>query len=181
MKIVRIIIGVIVFSTLVLVFIIANYGGFKKITVNTRLEGGEKIVFKKMKGSYDKTAEFSRILELELNKVNIKSNQSIGIYYDNPRFVKKDSLHSDIGWIIQHSDTNKLISKFNYKTIPVKNYITAEFPLKGSLSIMVGVLKVYPAISKYIRDNGYSEKGAVMEIYDVDNHKIFYRKELLKK
>ena len=41
-------------------------------------------------------------------------------------------------------------------------------------------MKVYPALNKYAIQNGYNEEGLVMEIYDIPNNKILYRKELNK-
>ena len=40
-------------------------------------------------------------------------------------------------------------------------------------------MKVYPAMGTVIQKEGYSEKGAVMEIYDIPNKKIIYRKEIV--
>ncbi|WP_462319185.1 hypothetical protein, partial [Marinilabilia sp.] len=56
-------------------------------------------------------------------------------------------------------------------------YVVTEFPNKGKLSVMMGIFKVYPAISKYFKSEGLDEKGAVMEIYDVPNQTIIYRKD----
>ncbi len=184
MKIVKIIVGVIVAITVILVLAIANYGGFTKVSVQIKEEGGEKLVYEKFMGSYDKTAAVAQKLEYLLEKENVKTFKGFGIYYDNPRFVKKDSLHSDVGCIMENADTSRIYwlkGKFNIKTCPVKNYITAEFPFKGKISIMVGVLKVYPALMKFVKDNNYDEKGPIMEIYDMPNHKILYRKEAAKK
>jgi len=33
---------------------------------------------------------------------------------------------------------------------------------------------------KYVKDNGFSESGPIMEIYDMPNGKILYRKEAIK-
>jgi len=41
-------------------------------------------------------------------------------------------------------------------------------------------MKVYPALNKFAKQNGFNEESAVMEIYDVPNKKILYRKEIIK-
>lgn len=41
-------------------------------------------------------------------------------------------------------------------------------------------MKVYPAIEKYVEINGCKNEGSVMEIYDVPNKKIVYRKEIIE-
>ncbi|MEI6554340.1 MAG: GyrI-like domain-containing protein [Paludibacter sp.] len=184
MKTVKIIVGVIVAITVLLVLAIANYGGFTKVNIQVKEEGGEKLIYEKVLGSYSKTGPIAQKLQYQLEKENIMTFKGFGIYYDNPRFVKKDSLHSDVGCILENADTSKtfwLKGKFNIKACPVKKYITAEFPFKGKMSIMFGVLKVYPAMMKFVKDNNYDEKGPIMEIYDMSNHKIYYRKEAVKK
>ncbi|MEI8273291.1 MAG: GyrI-like domain-containing protein [Paludibacter sp.] len=184
MKTVKIIVGVIISITLILLLAIANYGGFTNVNVVQKEEGGEKLVYEKFLGSYDKTGSVAQKIQYQLEKENVVTFKSFGIYYDNPRFVKKDSLHSDVGCILENADTSKtfwLKGKFNIKTCPVKKYISAEFPFKDKMSIMLGVLKVYPALMKFVKDNNFDEKGPIMEIYDMPNHKILYRKEAVKK
>jgi hypothetical protein len=39
------------------------------------------------------------------------------------------------------------------------------------------MIKVYPVIEKYVTENNYQD-GPIMEIYDVPNKKIIYRKFL---
>ena len=185
MKTVKIIVGVIVAITVFLVLAIANYGGFTKVNVQVKEEGGEKLVYEKVLGSYNKTGAVAQKLQYRLEKENVVTLKGFGIYYDNPRFVKKDSLHSDVGCILENADTCRIYwlkGKFNIKTCPVKNYITAEFPFKGKMSIMVGVLKVYPALMKFVKDNNYDEKGPIMEIYlilQISNYRKLPRSGLI--
>ena len=184
MKTVKIIVGVVIAVTVIIILAIVNYGGFTKVNVQLKEEGGEKLVYEKVMGSYDKTGLVAQKLQYKLEKENVVTFKGFGIYYDNPRFVKKDSLRSEVGCILETADTSKIFwlkGKFNIKACPVKKYITAEFPFKGKPSIMVGVLKVYPALMKFVKDNSYDEKGPIMEIYDMPNHKILYRKEAVKK
>lgn len=47
------------------------------------------------------------------------------------------------------------------------------------MSVMFSVMKVYPALQKYISKKGFKEEGAVIEIYDIPNKKILYRKEIV--
>ena len=42
-------------------------------------------------------------------------------------------------------------------------------------------MKVYPALNKFAKQNGFNEESAVMEMYDIPNKKLLYRKELIKK
>jgi hypothetical protein len=41
------------------------------------------------------------------------------------------------------------------------------------LSVLIGIMEVYPEINKFVDDNGLNQKG-IMEIYDVPAEKIIY-------
>ena len=185
MKAFKISVSVIVCLILLAAMIYMNYGGFSTVHFQMISEGGETLVFRDIKGPYSITGdEISKInYDLE-NRFNIESLDEFGMYYDNPRMIAGNRLHSEAGCIIENTDTGKLMklkSDYRIKVYPVKKYITAEFPYKGRISIMIGMMKVYPALSKYLKANGYSESGPVLEIYDRTNNKIRYRKEAVKR
>ena len=183
MKIIKTILIVIISLTAIIVLMLFNYGWFTNVGVQLKEEGGEKLVYESRMGSYDKSGDVIHKLENQLKNENIKAVKGFGWYLDNPRFVKKDSLRSEVGCMLESVDTSKisgLKGKYNIKTCPVKKYITAEFPYKSNVSIILGVLKVYPAMMKFVKDNNYDEKGAIMEIYDISNNRILYRKEAVK-
>jgi hypothetical protein len=105
------------------------------------------------------------------------------MYYDNPQKVEKSKLRSEVGCILEKKDIDKLPTlekKYTVRTLLEKDYIITDFPYKGKASIFFGIMKVYPALNTYVKQNGYKEDGPIMEIYDVPNNKISYRKELIK-
>jgi len=117
-----------------------------------------------------------------LNDYKIETFKGFGIYYDNPQKVEKSKLRSEIGCIIENKDLDKikdLPSNFKIKVLPEKEYITTVFPFKGKMSIMVSLMKVYPALGKFAQKHEL-KGGAVMEIYDMPNKKIYYRQEIIK-
>lgn len=180
MKTLKIVLGILVSLTVIVTLIFANYGGFSKVNFQVKEEGGDYLVYRKITGPYKQTADMIYKLHYELKNENIETYKSFGIYYDNPKVVAQNKLRSEAGCILETADTAKtywLRAKFNIKVYPVKKYITAEFPFKGRMSIMIGLIKVYPAMNKFIKDNGYSEAGPIMELYDMPNKKILYRKE----
>ena len=175
---------IILVAILVLVAIVfIYYGGFNKVTCRIEKQGGEKLVYKQMTGDYAKSAKLmDEIYYSLLNDYDIETYKGFGIYYDNPKEVEKSKLRSEIGCIIEDKDNSKLTQineGLNIKTFPEKSYIVAEFPSKGKLSILFGIMKVYPAIEKFLEKSGYKKEGAVMEIYNVPNKKIVYRKEII--
>ena len=179
MKTAFVIIGAII--VLIAVFV-AYYGGFKKVECRIEEQGGETLAYKEMKGDYSKSGKLmDEIYYSLLNDHGIETYKGFGIYYDNPRETEKSQLRSDVGCIIEekdHSKVSQLGEHFNIKTHPKKSYIVAEFPYKGKISVFFGLMKVYPALNKFVEKNGYNKDGAVMEISDVPNKNIVYRKEM---
>jgi len=184
MKTLKVIFSVII-AFIFLIIIYAYYGGFKKVNFQPAIQGGEILVYEEVLGDYAQSgAVMDRVYNSLLKREKIETFKGFGIYYDNPKEVEKSKLRSMVGCILEKNDSAKLNGlKKNYKIKSCRKgtYITAEFPFKGKMSVMIGILKVYPAMNKYIKVNRLSEKGAVMEIYDMPNKKILYRKEIAEK
>ena len=181
MKVVLIVLITII-STLIIFY--AYYGGFKKINITISKSGGETLIYEKIKGDYRQTGVImDKLYYSLLNEDSIKTFKGFGVYYDNPQKVEKSELRSEAGCVIEKKDFDKLPileNKYTIRTYPEKEYITTEFPYKGKMSVIFSIMKVYPALRKYAKQNGYDEESSVMEMYDVPNKKIFYRKEIIK-
>lgn len=182
MKTVYIILIAIAAVILIAIGFYAYYGGFKKITFDIIEQGGETLVYEDLIGDYRQAGEVSdRVYYSLLNNHNIETYKGFGIYYDNPREVEKSKLRSKVGCILEEKDYDKiseLEKSFNIKTYPYKKYLVTEFPYKGNFSIFTGIMRVYPAIHKYIKNNDLKIDGHIMEIYDIPNKKIIYRVEI---
>ena len=163
---------------IVLLGLFVFYGGCYKITIQNINTGGETLIYEAVTGPYSQSFKVSDKIHNDLLDSKIETTKCLGIYYDNPKNVDKDKLRSEIGCIVENVDSEtieKLKTKYSVKILPNENYIVAEFPYKGSLSILMGIKKVYPAIEKYSKENNYAD-APIMEIYDVPNKKIIYRK-----
>ncbi len=161
--------------------IYAYFGGFKKISIKIEEQGGETVVYSSILGDYKQSGEvMDKIYYSLLNDYKIITFKGFGIYYDNPQNVEKSKLRSDAGCIVEAEDIGRLkeISDFQKKELPKKEYIVCEFPYRGKISVLFSILKVYPALGKYAKENGYKEDGAVIEIYDIPSNRIMYRKEI---
>ena len=180
MKIVLIILAVLV---ILLIVVYAYLGGFSKISFRIENQGGETIVYENLTGDYSQAAKVSdRIYYSLLNEDKVATTRGIGIYYDNPKKVEKSKLRSEIGCIVENVDSvtlTRLSEKYQIKTLPQSEFVVAEFPFKGKLSVLFGIMKVYPALDKFNKEQGYIE-SPITEIYDVLNKKIIYRQEAKK-
>ena len=171
--------------SLALILAIAIYvyfGGLKKVSCRIENQGGELLAYKPMTGDYSKSgALMDEIYYTLLNNYDIETYCGFGIYFDNPKNVEKSKLRSEIGCIVEKRDSSKVSQiqeGIQVKTFPLNSYLVTEFPYKGKLSVLFSLMKVYPAIDKYVKNNGYNTRGAIMEIYDMKNKKIIYRKEI---
>ena len=176
LKITSIIITVLV-SLLVIVYL--YYGGFRTIKFTEEEQGGETLVYEEMIGDYGQSPIVQmKIYEALLNE-KIETTKGFGIYYDNPKKVERSEMRSDVGCIAEGLDSTaiaQLAEKYNVKILPKSKCIVTEFPNKGMLSIFIGIIKVYPALETYCKRNGLEDNSPIMEIYDVPNKKIIYRK-----
>ena len=172
----------IIFGTIacLLLCAFAYYGGFEKIVIRKDTLGGETIVYKAVTGDYKQTMAVSDEVYIYLvNELKIEATQGIGVFYDDPKKVSKKNLRSEIGCVITPKYLtllNKSECKYQIKTLPVESCITTEFPYKGLLSILIGSIKIYPAIEKYIKENKRTNDSPLIEIYDIPNKKTIYRK-----
>jgi DNA gyrase inhibitor GyrI len=176
---------IILISLIILILVILAWlGAFKKVHVFAARQGGETLVYETIKGEYRQSAAaMDRIFYRLLNEDKIETFKGFGIYYDDPKKVSKDKLRSEAGCILEPADvakTESLAKKYQVKVFPEGDYLVAEFPYKNKLSIFMSLAKVYPALDKYAKMHNYNPEGFVMEIYDIPNKKIYYRKEIRK-
>jgi len=178
------ILGVIGLLLLISVGAYVYYGGFKTIAPKIQQCGGETLIYEKMTGDYAQSGPVSdRVYQKLIDTHGITTTKGFGIYYDNPKTVEKENLRADVGCILE-SDFEKLETlkaDFEVTEYPVSEYLVAEFPYRGKSSVILGILKVYPTFEVYAKENGYESDTPVMEIWDVPNKKITYRKHLRKK
>ncbi len=161
------------------------YGGFKRLNIQIAEQGGETVVYESIVGDYRQSGVvMDKIYYSLLNDNQIETFKGFGKYFDNPKKVEKSKLRSEAGCILSPKDTDKLLKTtgdFEIKNLPIQKYIVTEFPYKGKLSVLFSIMKVYPALSQYAKNNGFNEDGSIIEIYDIPNKTIFYRKEILSK
>lgn len=184
MKILKIVLIVIAVLITIVVVAYIYYGGLSKVVVKEEVQGGEVLAYEEVVGDYAQSGKFTdKVYYTLLNNEGIATTKGFGVFYDDPQQVERSKLRSEVGCIVEGLDSiqiAKLADKYKVRIYPKGSYITTEFPFKGHMSIMIGLMKVYPQIDKYIKEHSISDKGAIMEIYDVPNKKIIYRKEIAK-
>jgi len=156
----------------------AIYGGvFASVEMEEKVFGGQFLVYESYTGNYGKIHKIIDNLYTKLaTEEQIFAQSGFGIYYDDPKEVIQSELKSEAGCILTENDYQKLgkiDDKYSLKKYPVQNCLVATFPFKNTLSISLGITKVYPKIERYIQTQGY-KKQPIFEIYDQRNNTITY-------
>ncbi len=151
-------------------------GAFLPVEFTKQEMGPYKYVYEEYVGDYSKVGPVMTKVYNDLTADGIEATRGIGIYFDDPKTVAKEKLRSEVGSIIEEKDYAKLEAlgdKYKIKVLPKDYYLIAEFPFKNQLSIIVGVIKVYPVLAEYLQKNGYAMSEAI-EIYEMSVQKITY-------
>lgn len=100
----------------------------------------------------------------------------IGVFYDDPKKVPGPLCRYAVGSILSEGGTKadqELLERyetsgFNFFTFPqVTHVVTTSFPFRTSLSILLGVRRVYPQLESYIKERRLCAHP-FLEIYTKD-------------
>jgi len=162
---------------LVSVLALAYYGLFARVVIEEREMGGFVLVYENHKGPYQEVGGIiEKIYSSLLGEYNVTGSKGFGLYYDDPQAVRKEDLRSIAGCILDGEDAGSsayIGGRYKTAKYPRSKCVTAEFPFRGTFSIFLGILKVYPKLKEHMDKNGYPPVP-IMEIYDSSNRKIIY-------
>ena len=170
----------IVLPIIALLIIFAWYiGYFCKIQLAEKEVGPYTVAYAEHIGPYTKVGPVMDQVYNDLIAENIKPTLGYGEYFSNPKITPKEELRSEVGSIIEENDISKLDRtgvKYKVKTLAKNNSLVAEFPYKNILSFMIGPMKVYPAMQKYMDKNNmeWTEDMPSMEIYNMEKKVITF-------
>ncbi len=158
----------------------AYFGGFSSVTVNNVTRDQKIAVYVTHTGCYKKMNDDMMPLYKNLEKTfgpDAKNLVGFGIYLDNPETVKSTDLRSIVGYFISEDQAKKLKDETFHSgitVIPSYNAISVPFTYRGMPSFIIGVMRAYPALDKFIMANPELKWGSSVEIYDLQNHQVFY-------
>jgi AraC family transcriptional regulator len=129
----------------------------KSYEILTKTTPKMTLIYLEHVGPYDQVGGLFGQLGEYAAKKNL-SGQMVGIYYDDPATVAAENLKSEIGIVVPEG------------TMPDSGYGVQEIPagevayavLQGPYEKIAGE---YPAIYKWIEEQGYKKRGPLMEIY----------------
>lgn len=175
----RISLFVIIILIITIIGMIIYYSGFTKIVFKETKKKSFHIVYNSFIGPYKNTGPVSDKIYYDLlNNEKVETFKGFGIYYDNPKEVEEEKCRSIVGCILEEKDNNKIeeLKKKGFNIIKIDDIdcIYTEFPFKGKISIIMGIIKVYPALEKYFEKKSVKQYSPIMEIYNVPERKITY-------
>jgi len=182
MKILKWILIMVAVIVLLVIGFLAYMGLFSPTKAYESKMGPFTIAYESFTGPYAKTGPvFAKVYEA-IKAEGIETPRGLGIYYDDPSKVPADKLRSDCGVVIEEKEMakfNKVRTKFKVKKLARKDSVVVEFPIRNTLSYMIGPMKAYPALMKYAGEKGY-KMIMTYELYDEAQGKVLFVLEIAK-
>lgn len=152
-------------------------GVFSSLNIEDKTEGGFTAAGLEFTGPYSKAGKHMKEVDEKLKNAGITSLRGFGIYYDDPKTTPPEKCRSFIGTVLEEKELDKISRLrsvgFKVDSIPLSEAVVTTFPAKSSLSYMIGPMKVYPAMSKYLEKKKYKVTRS-LEVYDMPAKKITY-------
>jgi len=128
-------------------------------------------------GAYKTSSTLQVELFDELKDAGLDVDSSAGIYFDNPKEVAEVENRSLIGVVIKHDDKEKFLalgSDVRLVTLETTKVLHTGFSYKSGLSIMLAIMKIYPAIKNRAKRQAFEVYESI-EVYDFPNKTLnFY-------
>lgn len=156
---------------------LGNQGMFHKITFETVDIPAYTAVVKTHVGPFKDVGETLEDVKEELKEAGINTSMDIGIYYDDPETTPQEELRSVLGSIISAENAavlSDLDEDLTVIQIPAYRAMVSTFPYKSKISILLGVMKFYPALNKHLEESGLHPEAPIVEVYDSGKKEIRY-------
>ncbi len=151
------------------------YGGFSRVKVTQGETGPFTLCYLVHNGDYKQINKvMDRVFEDLKSKDDLYTTRGFGIYYDKPGEVETDSLRSIGGCILpEETDPQALTAGCKVAEFPRTPAVIAKFPYRGKASVIFGVMKAYPALTRYMKVHEIPD-APILEIYDIPGKEIQY-------
>ncbi len=153
-------------------------GFFQTLEVQTGQEGGYLLGGFYHVGPYEQVGPtFERTLHVA-DSLGFPTDTLIGCYFNDPEVVPADSLESFVGALVASGDLayvgNMDPGQLQLFPIYEGEALFVDFPRKNDLSMIVGVMRVYPFLTKEAAKRGF-EVGQIYEIYTESNIRFVFQ------
>lgn len=165
-------------ATIAGILLILNaYGLFTEVKVSERSVGPYLLIYDTWTGDYKVTGTVMKKVSVQLEENHrIQCPRTFGLYYDNPKTVPTEKLRSIGGCVVKGKTIADLEAHnlgYGIYEFPKTKSVVTKFPFKGALSIIFGVIKVYPKLAEYLQTHRIVP-SPIMELYDSADESITY-------
>lgn len=152
-------------------------GAFTTMNITEKTEGGFVVAGLEFTGPYAESGKIMADVEGKVKGLGITSTRGFGIYYDDPKVTPAEKCRSYVGAILEEKDKERIdelkAAGLRIDTLAESEAVVTFFPARTSWSYMIGPMKAYPALSKYMAEKNY-ELTLSLEIYDRSAGQIEY-------
>jgi len=149
-------------------------GFFDSVTVAPGAAGPFHFLYREHIGPYEGVRMAIHDVALYVERTaGSKPRRGFSVYLDDPSVVPREHLRS-LGGCLTDTLFTAPPAPYRSATQDSVEAVVATFRLRSFFSYMTGVFKAYPALDDFLRRRGDTLTGPVIEIYDLDRHRIDY-------
>jgi hypothetical protein len=149
-------------------------GFFDAVTLAPGTVGPYYFLYREHTGPYEGVRLAIRDVALYVERTaGSKPRRGFSVYLDDPSVVPRERLRS-IGGCLTDTLFTAPPSPYHSATQDSVEAVVGTFRLRSFFSYMTGVFKFYPALDDFLRRQGDTLSGPVIEIYDLERRRIEY-------
>lgn len=151
----------------VLTYLYIHLGFRERVSIKEEARGPFYVIYQDHLGAYYRISAVIDTVEKAVKEAKLPCERTFGEFFDNPKTVDEDRLHSRGGCISMQPYMN-LPPGFLSAEIPARSYVIASF----SGSPAIGPWKVYPEVQEYRKNHGLPDFSESIEIYSLHGNGI---------
>jgi effector-binding domain-containing protein len=152
----------------VLIVAYLTYSGlFTSVEVTMKQMPGYRVMGIQHTGPYEKIGDAFERVHAIAHEHGVQVHM-IGVYFDNPNETPEAELRSLAGLVVSSEDSLMLanVEGITALTIPSGSAAVSSFKTSGMVSMIIGAVKSYPALTEYVADKKVAEQvNFVYEVY----------------
>ncbi len=163
------------FGAVIVLFLFYS-GYFNPVLFKTQTLPQYYLALRPLVGDYKNSPSIQAELMQELVDGGLVIDTTAGIYFDNPKELEKDKLRSLVGVVIKAEQLDlfkALHSDARLVELEEQKAFHTSWNYKSGLSIMLAIMRVYPAIFKRAKRDHF-EIFQSIEIYDFSQKRLDY-------